>query len=183
MRLLIWFSFILLSTTNILSAQSKKAKAIEPTLDSTKAISAAETSPIPSLSYREYAAYQKGEAMDMAKPAVLNSYPLPATVLSLERVLKLTAAQKAQLAAADEAVVFKAKEMGRFILKHEKMLNDLFSTGKANEGSVIYYCNQIGLYQGELRNAHLQACLKARRILTPDQLKKYSRLQADIKKG
>jgi hypothetical protein len=182
MRLLICLSFIIILSFNQVSAQSKKRKQNNPPPDSTKVIQPAETSPIRSLSYQKYTAYQNGDEMGMAKPAVLNNYPTPAQVLSREKELKLTAVQKNQLTAANEAIVFKAKEMGRFILQHEKMLNDLFSTGKANEGSVIYYCNQIGLYQGELRNAHLQACLKVRRILTTDQLIKYSRIQAELKK-
>lgn len=182
MRLLICLSFSLLVIVNQVSAQSKKRKQNNPLPDSTKATFPTATSPIGSLSYQEYTAYQNGDEMGMAKPAVLNNYPRPAEVLPLEKELKLTASQKTQLEAANEAILFKAKEMGRFILQHEKMLNDLFSTGKANEGSVIYYCNQIGLYQGELRNAHLQACLKVKRILTPDQLKKFSRLQAELKK-
>ena len=121
--------------------------------------------------------------MGMTNVAEVNNYPGPAQALALEKGLKLSTVQKQQLEAAVEALDFKAKEMGRFILQHEKKLNDLFSTGKANEGSLIYYCNQIGLYQGELRNAHLQAHLKARRILTPDQQKKYSRLILDSNKG
>jgi hypothetical protein len=183
MRLLICFSIIIIFTSNQISAQSRKRKQNDPVPDSTKTTVTTEISPIRSLSYQEYKAYQNGEEMGMTRPAVLNNYPRPAAVLSLEKELKLTAVQKAQLAAADEAISFKAKEMGRFILRHEKMLNDLFATGKANEGSVIYYCNQISLYQGELRNAHLQSCLKVSRILTADQLKKYSRLIADLKKG
>lgn len=189
MRLLIYFSFIMLFTSGQLSAQNKKRKQDHQVPDSTitngnpKTNLLPETSPIRSLTYQEYIAYQDGEEMGMAKPAVLNNYPRPAEVLSLQKELKLTAEQKSQLVAADEAILFKAKEMGRFILQHEKMLNDLFSTGKANEGSVIYYCNQIGLYQGELRNAHLQACLKVKRILRADQIKKYSLLKADLKKG
>ena len=134
------------------------------------------TSPIKSLTDQQYAAYQNGEEMGMAIPAEINNYPAPEKVLALWKELTLSSSQIAQLKAAVEALRFKAKEMGRFILQHEKKLNDLFATGKINEGSVIYYSNQIGLYQGELRNAHLQSHLKARRILTPDQLKKYSRL-------
>jgi len=144
--------------------------------------SSEETSPIKSLSFKEYASYQNGDDMGMSKPAELNSYPSPSKALALAKELKLNDLQRKQLQAAEEALDFKAKEMGRFILQHEKKLNDLFSTGKVNEGSVIYYCNQIGLYQGELRNAHLQAHLKARRILTPDQVKKITRLAPDTKK-
>lgn len=174
---------ILIITSNQLSAQSKSLKKVDSLSDTAKTSVSNENSPIKSLSIQEYTAYQNGEEMGMAKPAELNNFPAPARVLAFEKDLKLTATQKTQLRAAVEALDFKAKEMGRFILQHEKKLNDLFSTAKANEGSLIYYCNQIGLYQGELRNAHLQAYLKARRILTPDQLKKYSRLKGDSNKG
>ncbi|HUH32933.1 MAG TPA: hypothetical protein VLZ28_03215 [Daejeonella sp.] len=179
MKFIIFFS-ILLSTLNNVAAQSKSVK---KSVSATDTSAIASVSPIASLSPKEYTAYQKGEPMAMTNVAEVNNYPAPAQVLAFEKVLKLTVSQKQQLQIAVEALDFKAKEMGRFILDHEKKLNDLFYTGKANEGSLIYYCNQIGLYQGELRNAHLQAHLKARRILTPDQLKKYSRLVLDSNKG
>ena len=179
MKSFIFFS-VLLFTLNNATAQSKSvAKATS--VSDTSAV--ADHSPIASLNAKEYAAYQKGEAMNMTDVAEVNNYPAPAQALALERGLKLSSTQKQQLQAAVEALDFKAKEMGRFILQHEQKLNELFSSGKTNEGSLIYYCNQIGLYQGELRNAHLQAHLKARRILTPDQLKKYSRLIRDSNKG
>jgi Spy/CpxP family protein refolding chaperone len=168
---LILLVFALTFSVHSLTAQDKKSVSVTDTSTATS-----QYSPVRSLSTEEYESYQNGDEMGMARPAELNNYPSPAKALALAKELKLNDSQKAQLQAAEEALDFKAKEMGRFILQHEKKLNDLFSTGKANEGSVIYYCNQIGLYQGELRNAHLQAHLKARRILTVEQLKKISRV-------
>ena len=169
---------LLFLSVNALQAQSRKKVSITDSLKT----KSEETSPVKSLSPQEYAAYQNGDDMGMSKAAELNNYPSPSKALSLSKELKLNDSQRKQLLAANEALDFKAKEMGRFILQHEKKLNDLFSTGKVNEGSLIYYCNQLGLYQGELRNAHLQAHLKARRILTPDQLQKFSRLERDTNK-
>ena len=179
MKITVFFSILLL-TLNVAVAQSKSVKK-SASLPDTSAV--ADRSSIASLSTKEYEAYQKGEAMGLTTVAEVNNYPAPAQALAFEQGLKLSTTQKQQLKAAVEALDFKAKEMGRFILQHEKKLNDLFFTGKANEGSLIYYCNQLGLYHGELRNAHLQAHLKAKRILTPDQLKKYSRLIRDSNKG
>ncbi|NEU07493.1 hypothetical protein GZH53_04120 [Flavihumibacter sp. R14] len=173
MKLLLLVSVLILSI-NSLNAQNKKGVSVADTLAAMP-----DYSPIKSLSPEEYASYQNGDEMGMARPAELNNYPSPAIALALAKELKLNDLQRAQLQAAEQALDFKAKEMGRFILQHEKKLNDLFSTGKANEGSVIYYCNQIGLYHGELRNAHLQAHLKARRILTAEQLKKISRVKRE----
>ena len=133
-------------------------------------------SPVKSLNKTEYNAYQNGDPMGLTRPAELNNYPAPSRVLALEKQLKLSAVQKAKLVAANEALFFKAREMGRVIIQNEKKLNDLFLSGKIDEGSLIYFTNQFGLYQGELRNAHLQAHLKTKRILTPDQIKKISQL-------
>lgn len=181
MKSLIFLCILQFCFTQI-NAQSKPVTPVNSLPDTAK-VAGHDKSPIKSLTLAEYQAYQVGADMGMAKPAELNNYPAPKNVLRFEKDLKLNSTQKSQLKAAVEALDFKAREMGRFILQHEKKLNDLFATGKANEGSLIYYCNQIGLYQGELRNAHLQAHLKAKRILTPDQLKKYSRLNADANKG
>jgi len=174
------FLFFLFCSINHLSAQSKSTKNTISE-DTTKIIH--RDSPVRSLSSAEYAAYQNGDKMDMVRVAELNNYPAPGQVMALEKELKLSVIQRVNLKAAIEALDFKAKEMGRFIIQHEKKLNDLFSSGKVDEGSLIYYCNQIGLYQGELRNAHLQAHLKAVRILTPDQLKKFTRLKGDKTKA
>jgi hypothetical protein len=179
MKFIIFFSIFLSTLTNV-TAQSKSVKQTISGIDSA---TTGKPSPITSLSLKEYKAYEKGEPMGMTNVAEVNNYPAPAQALAFEKGLKLNVTQKQQLQEAVQALDFKAKEMGRFILQHEKKLNELFSSGKANEGSLIYYCNQIGLYQGELRNAHLQAHLKARRILTQDQLKKYSRLILGSNKG
>lgn len=180
MKALIFVSLLILTCTHL--AAQKKPLPKENSLPDTMSAERKEHSPVRSMSLLEYTSYQNGDEMGMTKAAIVNNYPSPAEALALEKALKINATQKAQLKAVIEAIDFKSKEMGRFIIRHEKELNDLFSTGKANEGSIIYYCNQIGLYQGELRNAHLQAYLKASRILTPDQLKKYSRLRGDSKK-
>lgn len=165
---------ILLLSVNTLIAQNKSLKKVI-SADTVSTV-AQINSPIKSLTLQEYSAYQNGDAMGMTKPAELNNYPAPAKVLAYKKDLRLSNPQIIQLNAAVEALQFKAKEMGRFILQNEKKLNELFSTGKINEGSLIYYSNQIGLYQGELRNSHLQAHLKAKQILTTDQLKKFARL-------
>ncbi len=169
-------SVLLLSFNSNLSAQTSGAKpTASPNVKS--AIPAVENSAIPSLNEGQYNAYLKGEEMGMARAAELNNYPSPARVLNYQNQLKLSQSQINQLQAAVKSLDFKAREMGRFILQNEKKLNELFYSKKANEGNLIYFSNQIGLYQGELRNAHLQAHLKAFRLLTPDQLKKYAQIK------
>lgn len=169
---------ILIFYASTLPAQKKssKNKIAVPVPDTTKTIQATE-SPIKSLSTAEYDAYQNADPMGLTTIAEINNYPSPSSVLALAGQLRLSVVQKSQISAVQEALRFKAKEMGRFIIQNEKKFNDLFATGKVNDGTLIYYTNQYGLYQGELRNAHLQAHLKVRRILTPDQLKKITQLK------
>lgn len=120
-----------------------------------------------------YSDYKEGKSGNMGLAAELNNYPPPDKVLEHASVLKLSADQKSKLQVVSREMGRKAREMGSFILLEEKRLNDLFASGKVNDGSLIYLTNKIGLYQGELRNAFLQAHLKTQRILTPDQIKQY----------
>jgi len=136
-------------------------------------------SPIRSLTDKEYADYKYGREMGMARVAELNNYPAPEEVRKMEKKLSLTRAQNVQLQKVIDAWKFKAREMGGFILAQETKLNGLFAAGKATDGAVIYYTNKIGLYLGELRNAHLQAHLKTRNLLTREQVRKYYQLKAE----
>lgn len=119
---------------------------------------------------------------EMVKVAEVNNYPDPSKVIEISKPLKLTPAQLNKLTTIKSSLEFKAKEMDKFINQQEKKLNDLFASGKAEEGSIIYYTNKLGLYEGELRNAYLQAHLKTRYVLTPVQLKKYNELEGLGKK-
>jgi Spy/CpxP family protein refolding chaperone len=139
--------------------------------------STASRSPIPSLTYEEYMNYKMGKDPGMAKAADMNNYPGPMHVLNWEKELKLSVNQKSQIQSIYDIMKKKTAEMGDLIFKEEKKLNDLFASGKANEGSIIYYSNKIGLLQGELRNTYLQAHLKTQQMLTIDQVKKYRKLR------
>lgn len=134
-------------------------------------------SPIKSLTAQEYNDIRTGAEMGMGRVAELNGYPSPHEVNKLDEKLALTPNQREQLKIVIDWWKFKTGEMGRFILAEEAKLNTLFSSGKATDGAVIYYTNKIGLYLGELRNAHLQAHLKTRNILTREQIKKYNQFK------
>ncbi|MDB5120462.1 MAG: hypothetical protein JWN56_1680 [Sphingobacteriales bacterium] len=123
------------------------------------------------------------KTVQMVKVAEVNNYPDPCRVIEISTHLKLTPAQLSKLTTIKSSLEFKAKEMDGFINQQEKKLNDLFASGKAEEGSIIYYTNKLGLYEGELRNAYLQAHLKTRYVLTPAQLKKYNQLESSTKKS
>lgn len=136
------------------------------------------TSPLGSMSYEQYKAYSDGiDINHLDLIAAINHYPSAQKVLSLKKQLLLTADQTAQISAINTELNRKLKEMGAFIIKNEKTMDDLFRSKQINDGSLIFYANRYGLYIGEMRNAMLQTYLKVQNILSAGQLKKYVDLQ------
>ena len=115
----------------------------------------------------------------LADVADHHHYPLPEKVLGWQKQLQLNDRQKVAISQINTALQRKVKEMNGFLITNEKMLDSLFSYKKVNNGLLIYYTNRYGLYQGEIRNAVLQACLKTETQLTATQLKKYGSLLQD----
>ncbi len=133
-------------------------------------------STIKSLSDEEYQKLKTGAFTKMADIADVNHFPSPHVVLKLSKELSLTTEQLKKIKIIIEKQDFKTREMGVYLLKQEQKLNDLFASGKVNEGAIIYHTNKIGLYHGELRNAYLQANYQAKKILTLLQIKKYEQI-------
>ncbi|MBE9584687.1 hypothetical protein IM792_09540 [Mucilaginibacter sp. JRF] len=133
---------------------------------------------VKTLSLKQYDALQKGDDMyNMAAAAVLNHYPAPDQVLSVKDKLKLDDAQVSKISTINTELIRKKKEMGVFIIRNERAIDSLFRIKKINDGNLIYYTNRYGIYQGELRNVILQACLKTQKLLTAKQINKFERLQ------
>ncbi|MEO6149839.1 MAG: hypothetical protein ABIN95_10115 [Mucilaginibacter sp.] len=139
--------------------------------------SLAQPSPVRTLTLQQYTALQNGDDLyNMAQTGEINHAPLPGNVLKFKKALDLSPAQLSKLTAMDKELLRKKKEMGVFIVRNEKALDSLFRTRKANDGNVIFYTNRYGIYQGELRNAILQACLNTQKLLTPKQITLFERL-------
>lgn len=137
----------------------------------------AQKSPLQHLSAEQYQAYQQGtDVWGMGLVANLNHYPSPQQILDLKKELSIDKQQEVALVDILSKLNFKVKEMGTFIIKNERMMDSLFRLKKVNDGLLIYYTNRYGLYQGELRNAILQAHLKTKTLLKSSQLRKYERL-------
>ncbi|RYZ99868.1 MAG: hypothetical protein EOP47_15630 [Sphingobacteriaceae bacterium] len=134
-------------------------------------------SPVKTLTLKQYIALQNGDDLyNMAQSGALNHYPLPGNVLKFKKELDLSPVQTTKLTTIDTELLRKKKEMGVFIIRNEKAIDSLFRTRKANDGKVIFYTNRYGIYQGELRNAILQACLSTQKLLTPKQITMFERL-------
>jgi hypothetical protein len=135
-------------------------------------------SPVRTLSYEQYEAYLKGEAdNNMAMVAEINHFPLPDQVLKFKKELDLSPLQLKKVNAINDYMHRRRVQTGESIVRNERTLDSLFRYHKMDEGNLIFYTNRHGLYQGELKNAILFACLATQKELTPQQLAKFEALK------
>ena len=135
-------------------------------------------SPVRSLRMDEYNAYLNGTDLTRRSYiAEINHYPLPDKLLQYKKELDLSPSQIAAITNVVKFLQMKKKEVGESVIRNEKMLDSLFRTHKVDEGSIIFFGNRYGLYEGEYRTAVLQACYKTQKLLTDRQIKKFEELQ------
>ena len=152
----------------VLSAGSLKAQSKTDSID---------RSPVRTLTRQQYDAYLKGEAAnDMAAVGELNHYPMPDKVLRLSNQLDLSAIQIKKITDVNTLMHKRRLQIGGSIISNEKTLDSLFKYRKMSDGNLIFYTNRHGLYQGELRNAILQACLATEKLLSAQQIAKLETL-------
>ncbi len=134
-------------------------------------------SPVRTLTYKQYNAYLKGEAAaDMAMVAEMNHYPLPDKVLKLKYELDLSPTQVKKLEEINNYMRRRRLQIGGSVINTERALDSLFRTHKVDDGTLIFYTNRYGLYQGELKNALLQACFATEKLLAPQQIARFEAL-------
>jgi len=139
-------------------------------------------STVKTLSDERYTMLIKGEDFDnMSVAGELNHYPMPDRALEYKVQLGLNPGQLTKLKEISAALHRKRIEMGENIIKNEKMLDTIFQSKQAVDGTVIFYTNRYGLYMGEIRNAVLQACLKTRDVLSETQISKLEKLEGQVK--
>jgi hypothetical protein len=162
MRYLFAIAFLFLSAA--VKAQS--------TIDTVK------RSPVRTITYAQYQAYLKGGAGDdLALVATVHHYPMPEKVLKLKKELNLSPAQVKNLTDINTHMHRLRVQVGGSIIDNEKTIDLLFAQNNVDNGNLIFYINRYGAYQGELRNAILQACIATKKELTPEQMKLFDTLQ------
>src|SRR4030095_6276663 len=138
---------------------------------------------IKALSADEVQSYLEGQGIQLALAAELNDYPGPLHTLELAGPLQLTTVQKAQTEKVRAAVRAESKKLGKLIVEKEKELDRLFSSGNIDEVGLRTLVGEIARSQGELRIAHLRRHLEMKRILTPEQVKRYDKLRGYAEAG
>ena len=132
---------------------------------------------IKALSPDEIQAYQSGQGLGFAKAAELNQFPGPKHVLELELQLQLTEKQKAETQHVYDRMHVGAARLGSLIIEKERKLDVLFASKMIDSNRLRRAVADIAGLQGKLRAIHLQAHLEMRRLLSPDQIKKYDELR------
>ena len=136
-------------------------------------------SPVKTLTYEQYNALLKGQDIyNMALPATLNNYPMPEDVIKYKLKLDLGPVQITKITAIAKELHRKRVEMGPIIIKNERTLDSLFRIHNLDDGTIIFYATRYGAYQGELRNAILQACYATEKLMSPAQVKLFEELKS-----
>lgn len=135
-------------------------------------------SPIKTLTDAQYTAMLRSDDINnTAAPATKNYYPLPEKVLKYKKALKLTPEQLKKFGAIVATLKMKKEEVAMSMISNERTLDSLFRTRGINQGTILFYGQRYGAYQGELRIALLMACLESRKVLTPMQMNKFYALE------
>ncbi|MDB5115101.1 MAG: hypothetical protein JWQ79_593 [Mucilaginibacter sp.] len=135
-------------------------------------------SPVRTLTYQQYQAYLKGEAgNDMAKVAEMNHYPMPDKVLKWRNELDLSPIQIKKITEINTYMHRRRLQNGGSVIDTERKLDSLFKHNKLDDGTLVFYATRYGNYQGELKNAILQACLSTQKLLSPQQITRLESLQ------
>jgi hypothetical protein len=135
-------------------------------------------SPARTLTPQQYQAYLKGQAGDdMAKVAEMNHYPMPDKVLKWRNELDLSPIQIKKITEINAYMHRRRLQNGSSVVDTERKLDSLFRYNKMDEGNLTFYATRYGSYQGELKNAILQACLATEKLLSPQQITRLESLQ------
>ncbi|HUJ41590.1 MAG TPA: Spy/CpxP family protein refolding chaperone [Candidatus Acidoferrales bacterium] len=124
----------------------------------------------------ERASIERGEGFGMAMPADLAGYPGPRHVLDMAKDLGLTAEQKAGVEKIYEAMHEKAVARGKELFEAEARLEQMFREGRP-EADLREQSFRVDSIHAELRWIHLSAHLAAQKLLTAEQIAKYTRLR------
>ncbi|MDH3197246.1 MAG: Spy/CpxP family protein refolding chaperone [Candidatus Krumholzibacteria bacterium] len=136
-----------------------------------------QTRQIKTFSTAEVQGYLEGRGMGFAKAAELNHYPGPKHVLELAELLPLTEEQVRQTESIFENMRAEAISLGERLLAAETELDARFASGTIGEDELDSLVAAIAAIRGQLRAAHLRAHLRQKRILTPEQVRRYDALR------
>jgi Spy/CpxP family protein refolding chaperone len=145
--------------------------------DTSSPYSGQETREIKALSRDEINGYLSGDGMGFAKAAELNHYPGPKHVLQLANQLQLSEEQRQRTQRVFDEMNSKAINLGQQLVEKERLMDSRFAAANISDAELLHLVSEISDLQGKIREAHLQAHLAERTVLTADQLVRYDALR------
>ncbi|HTQ86895.1 MAG TPA: Spy/CpxP family protein refolding chaperone [Candidatus Solibacter sp.] len=124
----------------------------------------------------ERASIERGEGFGMAMAADHAGYPGPRHVLDMAADLKLTADQRAAMEKIFTAMHEKAIARGKELFEAQSRLEQMFRDGRT-EADLREQSFRIDSIHAELRWIHLAAHLAAQKILSAEQIARYTELR------
>ena len=136
-----------------------------------------ETRDIKALSADEVKQYLAGAGMGFARAAELNRYPGPMHVLELADKLALTPEQRAATGKLMSEHKAEASAIGGRMVEAERILDQLFASGKADPSALAQQVGRVATLHGEYRLSHLDTHVRMRAMLTDEQVNRYVALR------
>lgn len=121
-----------------------------------------------------------GRGTGYALAAELNHYPGPVHVLELADELDLTPEQERITRDIQTEMQYRAKPLGRELVGLEEQLDRFFRDEGIDDEELARLVNQVADVEGRLRAAHLDAHLKLKEVLSPDQVAAYDHLRGYV---
>lgn len=136
-----------------------------------------QTRSVKAYSEAEVADLLAGRGMGLARSAELNAYPGPQHVLELTEKLGLSPAQRSATEALIAPMRAAAQKHGAELIARERELDALFADGRATPERVRAAVEAAAAAQARVRQAHLDAHIAQRAILTAEQVSSYQKLR------
>jgi hypothetical protein len=136
---------------------------------------------IKALSAAEIDGLLTGKGMGMAKSAELNHYPGPLHVLEVADQIGLSKEQESRTYSLYKKMKHEAMLLGEQIVKEERKLDSLFSSGEVSDELLSDSLKKIAGLRGELRFVHLKAHLRQKAIMSTEQVHQYDRMRGYMK--
>ena len=124
----------------------------------------------------EHTSIERGDGFEMAMPADHAGYPGPRHVLDMAADLKLTAEQRTAMQAIFDRMHEKATARGKELFESEARLEQMFRDGRP-EADLREQSFRVDSIHAELRWIHLSAHLAAQKILTVEQIARYTQIR------
>jgi len=129
------------------------------------------------LSQEEVDGLLLGMGLGMAAPAEINGYPGPRHVLDLKDELALTPDQRFATSRLLGQMLGHARALGQRIVEAERRLDADMAGGELSGPQVKARIETIASLRAQLRYTHIDAHLKQKKILTPEQVVRYYELR------